>query len=127
MCDESKISNAAFGKNLFRTITTINKYNIKRVLNGPHHFIPTVYTRTLPVDFRIKCNKLTPEYLRMADNSNSNAFLGFSMPVEKIERNIAVIFATDVIGYSKRMETDEVETVQNIRVCEKILTALFDN
>ena len=63
----------------------------------------------------------------MADNSNSNAFLGFSMPVEKIERNIAVIFATDVIGYSKRMETDEVETVQNIRVCEKILTALFDN
>lgn len=49
------------------------------------------------------------------------------MPVERIERNIAVIFATDVIGYSKRMETDEVETVQNIRVCEKILTALFDN
>ena len=63
----------------------------------------------------------------MADSSNSNAFLGFSMSVEKIERKIAVIFATDVIGYSKHMETDEVETVQNIRVCEKILTALFDN
>ena len=49
------------------------------------------------------------------------------MSVEKIERKIAVIFATDVVGYSKHMETDEVETVQNIRACEKILTSLFDN
>ena len=49
------------------------------------------------------------------------------MSVEKIERKIAVIFATDVVGYSKHMETNEVETVQNIRACEKILTSLFDN
>ena len=49
------------------------------------------------------------------------------MSVEKIERKIAVIFATDVVGYSKHMEKDEVETVQNIRACEKILTSLFDN
>ena len=41
------------------------------------------------------------------------------MSVEKIERKIAVIFATDVIGYSKHMETDDFETVQNIRACEK--------
>ena len=49
------------------------------------------------------------------------------MSVEKIERKIAVIFATDVVGYSKHMEINEVETVQNIRACEKILTSLFDN
>ncbi|MDA9989187.1 adenylate/guanylate cyclase domain-containing protein [Paracoccaceae bacterium] len=48
------------------------------------------------------------------------------MSAEKIERKIAVIFATDIIGYSKHMETDESETVQNLRACEKILTKLFD-
>ena len=31
------------------------------------------------------------------------------MVKEKIERKIAVIFATDVVGYSKHMETDESE------------------
>ena len=48
------------------------------------------------------------------------------MSAEKIERKIAVIFATDVVGYSKHMETDESETVQNLRACEKILSKLFD-
>ena len=48
------------------------------------------------------------------------------MSAEKIERKIAVIFATDIVGYSKHMETDESETVQNLRACEKILTKLFD-
>ena len=45
---------------------------------------------------------------------------------EKIERKIAVIFATDVVGYSKHMETDESQTVQNLRACEKILNKFFD-
>ena len=49
------------------------------------------------------------------------------MSVEKIERKIAVIFATDLISYSKHMETDEVETVQNIRAYGKILASLYDN
>ena len=48
------------------------------------------------------------------------------MSAEKIERKIAVIFATDIVGYSKLMKTDESETVQNLRACEKILTKLFD-
>ena len=48
------------------------------------------------------------------------------MAKEKIERKIAVIFATDVVGYSKHMETDESETVQNLRACEKILSKLFE-
>ena len=43
----------------------------------------------------------------------------------EIDRKIAVIFATDVVGYSKHMESDESETVKNLRTCEKILTKLF--
>ena len=45
---------------------------------------------------------------------------------EKIERKIAVIFATDVVGYSKHMETDESETIHNLRQCEAILTGFFE-
>ena len=37
------------------------------------------------------------------------------MTDEKIERKLAVIFATDVVGYSKHMEADESETVKNLR------------
>ena len=44
----------------------------------------------------------------------------------KIERKIAVIFATDVVGYSKHMEADESETIHNLRECEAILTDLFE-
>ncbi len=47
------------------------------------------------------------------------------MPEEEIDRKITVIFATDVVGYSKHMENDEAETVKNLRVCEKILIKLF--
>ena len=48
------------------------------------------------------------------------------MSEEEIDRKIAVIFATDVVGYSKHMEADESETVKNLRVCEKLLSGLFD-
>ena len=37
---------------------------------------------------------------------------------EEIDRKIAVIFATDVVSYSKHMEADESETVKNLRVCK---------
>ena len=47
------------------------------------------------------------------------------MPREKIERKIAVILATDVVGYSKHMEANESETIHNLRACEGILTGLF--
>ena len=47
------------------------------------------------------------------------------MAKEKIERKIAVIFATDVVGYSKHMEADESETIHNLRECEVILKSLF--
>jgi len=45
---------------------------------------------------------------------------------EEIDRKIAVIFATDVVGYSKHMEADESSTVKNLRACEKILAGLFE-
>ena len=44
------------------------------------------------------------------------------MTEEEIDRKITVIFATDVVGYSKHMEADESGTVKNLRACEKILT-----
>ena len=47
------------------------------------------------------------------------------MSEEKIDRKITIIFATDVVVYSKHMEADESETVKNLRVCEKLLTGLF--
>lgn len=49
------------------------------------------------------------------------------MSDEEIERKIAVIFATDVVGYSKHMENDESGTVKNLRACEKILLKLFED
>lgn len=45
---------------------------------------------------------------------------------KKIERKIAVIFATDVVGYSKHMEADETETIHTLRECEAILVGLFE-
>ena len=48
------------------------------------------------------------------------------MVKEKIECKIAVIFATDIVGYSKHMETDESETIHNLRQCEAVLTGLFE-
>ena len=48
------------------------------------------------------------------------------MSEEEIDRKITVIFATDVVGYSKHMEADESGTVKNLRACEKLLTGLFN-
>ena len=47
------------------------------------------------------------------------------MPDNEIDRKIAVIFATDVVGYSSAMELDEVQTLKNLRACRNILEDLF--
>jgi len=47
------------------------------------------------------------------------------MSAKEIDRKIAVIFATDVVNYSKHMEIDESETVKSLRYCEKTLRGLF--
>jgi adenylate cyclase len=48
------------------------------------------------------------------------------MSEQEIDRKVTVIFATDVVGYSKHMEADESGTVKNLRACEKILIGLFE-
>ncbi len=47
------------------------------------------------------------------------------MDTKEIERKIAVIFATDVVGYSKSVEVNEEQTIKNFRACKKILEDLF--
>ena len=47
------------------------------------------------------------------------------MANKEIERKIAVIFATDVVGYSKSVEVNEEQTIKNFRACKKILDDLF--
>ena len=47
------------------------------------------------------------------------------MASENINRKIAVIFATDVVGYSTSMEVNEVQTLKNLKACKKILDDLF--
>ena len=42
-----------------------------------------------------------------------------------IDRKIAVIFATDVVGYSKHMEKDEDATLASLNVCNKIIEPLI--
>ena len=41
------------------------------------------------------------------------------MSEEEIDRKIAVIFATDVVGYSKHMEADESGTVKIFELVKK--------
>ena len=47
------------------------------------------------------------------------------MATKEIERKIAVIFATDVVGYSKSIESNEEKTIKSLRACKKILEDLF--
>ena len=48
------------------------------------------------------------------------------MSEKKIERKIAVIFAADVVGYSKHMKNAEVNTLKSFKSCKKILDRLFE-
>ena len=47
------------------------------------------------------------------------------MSSSDIDRKIAVIFATDVVGYSKHMEKDEDATLANLNDCNKIIEPLI--
>lgn len=47
------------------------------------------------------------------------------MSDEKIIRKIAVIFVTDVVGFSKLMEKNENQTLKSFRSCKEILENLF--
>ena len=43
------------------------------------------------------------------------------MNENKIDRKIAVIFVTDVVGFSKLMEKNEDQTLKSFRSCREIL------
>ena len=47
------------------------------------------------------------------------------MSSSDINRKIAVIFATDVVGYSKHMEKDEDATLSSLNACNKIIEPLI--
>ena len=47
------------------------------------------------------------------------------MVEENSDRKIAVIFATDVVGYSKAMENNETQTLKNLKECRNILDNLI--
>ncbi len=49
------------------------------------------------------------------------------MSSSDIDRKIAVIFATDVVGYSKHMEKDEAATLSSLNACNKIIEPLIKN
>ena len=42
-----------------------------------------------------------------------------------IDRKIAVILATDLVGYSKHMEKDENATLRGLRECNKIIEIII--
>ena len=47
------------------------------------------------------------------------------MTTQDIDRKIAVIFATDVVGYSKHMEKDENATLTSLNACNNIIEPLI--
>ena len=47
------------------------------------------------------------------------------MSTQDTDRKIAVIFATDVVGYSKHMEKDEDATLASLNECNKIIEPII--
>ncbi len=45
---------------------------------------------------------------------------------EQVERKIAVILATDVVGYSTPMEANQDQTLHTLRARQKIIQSLLD-
>ena len=48
------------------------------------------------------------------------------MPVQRIERKLAAIFAADIAGYSRLMARDEVDTLARLKACRVIIDSLIE-
>ncbi|MEE2716151.1 MAG: adenylate/guanylate cyclase domain-containing protein, partial [SAR324 cluster bacterium] len=48
------------------------------------------------------------------------------MSEAKAERKVTVILATDVVGYSTKMEQDENQTLKNLAACRSIVDSLIE-
>ena len=58
-------------------------------------------------------------------NNSSTHVYNNIMNSSNIDRKIAVIFATDLVGYSKHMEEDENATLLGLRECNKIIELII--
>ncbi len=47
------------------------------------------------------------------------------MSEDKVERKVAVILATDVVGYSTKIEQNEAQTLQTLKACREIIQELI--
>jgi len=47
------------------------------------------------------------------------------MPEDKVERKVAVILATDVVGYSTKIEQNETQTLQTLKACREMIQELI--
>ena len=45
------------------------------------------------------------------------------MSEEKVERKVAVILATDVVGYSTKNEQNETQTLQTLKACREMISS----
>ena len=48
------------------------------------------------------------------------------MPVHPVERKLAAIFAADIVGYSRLMARDEVDTLARLKACRAIIDQLIE-
>ena len=46
------------------------------------------------------------------------------MAESKPRRKLAVILATDVVGYSTKMEENEDQTLKNLKACQNIISSI---
>ena len=47
------------------------------------------------------------------------------MSEERAQRKVTVILAADVVGYSTMMETNEEQTLKNLKACREIIDSLI--
>jgi class 3 adenylate cyclase len=47
------------------------------------------------------------------------------MVEDRVERKVTVILATDVVGYSNKIEQNEDQTLQTLRACRAIIEGLI--
>ena len=50
--------------------------------------------------------------------------IGINMAESSPRRKLAVILATDIVGYSTKMEENEEQTLKNLKVCRNIVEGL---
>src|SRR5215475_5136568 len=66
--------------------------------------------------------------LRLARRSRPSLYSDgkeLSVPVDRVERKLAAVFAADIAGYSRLMARDEVRTLVRLKACRAIIDELI--